>query len=151
MNRMAKFDLNELKKRAIKITDNDFSDVDGTFLRDLRMKLNMSQLLFASYLGVSKKAIEKWEQGANKINAPTARLLFLIEKDPNILSYFKTITIGEKKYQFKFEEQYVVEQKPEKEIAVSFSSELWINSRRNDYVGKQRIMDGGNNYANACL
>ena len=88
---MAKFDLKSLKKKSLKIVDTDFTCIDGKFLRDLRIKLNMSQLLFASYLGVSKKAIEKWEQGTNKINAPTARLLYLISKDNEILSNFKKV------------------------------------------------------------
>ena len=94
---MGKINFEELKKEAVRIEDRNYSYIDGKFLRDLRMSLKMSQALFADYLGVSKKAIEKWEQGANKINAPVARLLFLIENDPSILSLLKTVEVGDGK------------------------------------------------------
>ena len=60
---MAKLDFNELKKGGVIIEETDFSNINSQFLRDLRIRLNISQRVFADYLGVSKKAIEKWEQG----------------------------------------------------------------------------------------
>jgi len=91
---MAKINMDVIKKDAIVIEDNDLSYIDGKFLRNLRMSLGMSQLLFANYLGVTKKAIEKWEQGANKINPPTVRLLYLIDKNPEILENFRTVKVN---------------------------------------------------------
>lgn len=91
---MAKINMDVIKKDAIVIEDNDLSYIDGKFLRNLRMSLGMSQLLFVNYLGVTKKAIEKWEQGANKINPPTVRLLYLIDKNPEILENFRTVKVN---------------------------------------------------------
>ena len=45
----------------------------------------MTQNIFASVLGVTKKTIEKWEQGANPVKGCAARLLFLINKDTTIM------------------------------------------------------------------
>lgn len=91
---MSKINFDIIKKDAVVIEDTDLSYIDGKYLRSLRMSLGMSQLLFANYLGVTKKAIEKWEQGANKINPPTIRLLFLIDKNPEILENFRIIKVN---------------------------------------------------------
>ena len=60
-------------------------EVNGEFVKKLRKKLNMTQNFFASVLGVTKKTIEKWEQGANPVKGCAARLLFLINKDTTIM------------------------------------------------------------------
>ena len=60
-------------------------EVNGEFVKKLRKKLNMTQNVFASVLGVTKKTIEKWEQGANPVKGCAARLLFLINKDTTIM------------------------------------------------------------------
>lgn len=91
---MAKINLEEIKNKAVQVVDRDYSYIDGKFLRNFRMELNMSQTLLADYLGVSKKAIEKWEQGKNKINAPVTRLIFLIENDPSILTLLKEVKVS---------------------------------------------------------
>lgn len=47
-------------------------------IRDIRMKLGMSQSAFASYVGVSKKTVEAWENGRIHPTGPTCRLLDII-------------------------------------------------------------------------
>ncbi len=91
---MAKINLEEIKKNGIVIEEPNFSIIDGKYLRSFRMKMKMSQSLFADYLGVSKKAIEKWEQGKNKINPVVARMIYLMENEPRILSMLKNIKVG---------------------------------------------------------
>ena len=127
---MAKFDINELKKKSVKIEETDFSKIDGAFLRDLRMRLNMSQTLFASYLGVSKKAIEKWEQGINKVNPPTVRLLFLIDRSPSILSLFKRVSYLEK---YDYVSSYANDYKITVDIKSSSNPDSVIDSSLNDW------------------
>ena len=60
-------------------------EVNGEFVKNLRYKLNMTQNVFASVLGVTKKTIEKWEQGANPVKGCSARLLYLISKDVKLI------------------------------------------------------------------
>ncbi|MBR6515717.1 MAG: type II toxin-antitoxin system MqsA family antitoxin [Bacilli bacterium] len=64
------------------------NEVNGEFVKNLRKKLNMTQNLLASVLGVTKKTIEKWEQGVNPIKGCSARLLYLINKNPSIIKEF---------------------------------------------------------------
>ena len=63
-------------------------EVNGEFVKNLRKKLNMTQNVFASVLGVTKKTIEKWEQGVNPVKGCSARLLYLISKDVSIVKEF---------------------------------------------------------------
>lgn len=54
-------------------------------VRGLRAKLRLSQELFARYLHISRRTIEKWEQGVSKPAGAAAALLALVEKDPSIV------------------------------------------------------------------
>lgn len=49
-------------------------------IRALREKANVSQPVFAVYLNVSTKAVQKWEQGDSAPNASAMKLLSLVEK-----------------------------------------------------------------------
>lgn len=64
----------------------DLSIVTPENLRALRNELNLSQSKFANIFGVSKKTIEKWEQGANPIKGAATRLIYLIMKDSSIMT-----------------------------------------------------------------
>lgn len=88
---MGKLNINEIKEKSIQIIEPDFSYIDGKYLREFRMKMKMSQSLMADYLGVSKKAIEKWEQGKNKMNPLVSRMIYLIENDTKVLSLLKQV------------------------------------------------------------
>lgn len=70
--------------------------VDGQYLKELRDKLNMSQSAFAHVLGVSKKAIEKWEQGKNPIKGSTSRLIYLINEDSKVIDKFIKVELDRK-------------------------------------------------------
>lgn len=98
---MSKIDLNEIKKNSIIIEEPDFSEIDGAYLRRFRMQFKISQALLADYLGVSKKAIEKWEQGKNKMNPVIARLIYLMEQDTKIFSLLKKVRIDDQIFEFK--------------------------------------------------
>jgi putative transcriptional regulator len=82
------FDLikNATRYRLDEVDVNEI--VNGAFVKTLRDKLNMSQNVFASMLGVSEKTVEKWEQGKHKIKGPNARLLYLLNKDPSLIKHW---------------------------------------------------------------
>ena len=96
---MGKLNFDEIKKDAIEIIEPDFSYIDGKHLRKFRMELKMSQVLMADYLGVSKKAIEKWEQGKNKMNPVVARMIYLMENDPKVFSLLKQVKMGSRVFE----------------------------------------------------
>ncbi len=108
---MAKLDIKNIKSKAIVIKEPDFSYIDGKYLRDFRMKMKMSQAVFADYLGVTKKAIEKWEQGKNKVNPVVCRMIYLMEKDSRIFYMLKEVSYEGQPIEIKpsssFEDSYV--------------------------------------------
>ena len=47
-------------------------------IREIRMKTGMTQSVFASYMGVSKKRVEAWECGRTHPTGPVFRLLDIL-------------------------------------------------------------------------
>ena len=65
-----------------------------TRIKNIREKLmKVSQPVFASILGCTASAVKSWEQGENKPNGSTRRLLELIEKDRK---HFLDLILGKK-------------------------------------------------------
>ena len=62
---MAKLNLSILDSaKTFEITYTNVDEiVDKEFVKKLREKFDMTQLVFATVLGISKKTVEKWEQG----------------------------------------------------------------------------------------
>lgn len=55
-------------------------------MKELRHKLVLSQRMMAKTLGLSEKTIEKWEQGANPVKGAASRLLYLLDKHPELIA-----------------------------------------------------------------
>lgn len=55
-------------------------------IRSLRVKLNLSQLGLAAALGVSKRTVEAWEANRNAPNGAARHLIYLIQKQPELLN-----------------------------------------------------------------
>lgn len=53
-------------------------------IRSIRNKLNLSQPVFAKYLGVSDKSVKAWEQGLSTPSGAAARLLEIAQNNVNI-------------------------------------------------------------------
>ena len=85
---MKKNKLKKLLSQSYKtIVTPDFdSMINSKFIRKLRKDLNMSQITFAEAIGVSRNTVEKWEMEINKPSGATKRLLFLLEKDKDLIT-----------------------------------------------------------------
>lgn len=53
-------------------------------IKEIRKKLQMTQVAFAMLMGVSKKTVEAWEAGQNIPNGASLRLLSLMDDDPEL-------------------------------------------------------------------
>ncbi|MFN0277771.1 MAG: helix-turn-helix domain-containing protein [Pyrinomonadaceae bacterium] len=51
----------------------------------IRKKLQVSQAAFAVLLNISTKTVQKWEQGENKPNGSSLKLLSIAKKNPKML------------------------------------------------------------------
>ncbi len=54
-------------------------------VREIRISLNASQLLFARYLGVSANTIRSWEQGTRRPQGADLKLLMIARRNPQAL------------------------------------------------------------------
>jgi len=63
-----------------------FNNVD---IKRIRQKTGLSQVLFAGSLGVSPKTVEAWENGRNKPEGASRRLLEIVRDDPEFLKRFQ--------------------------------------------------------------
>lgn len=137
---MGGINISELKKNAVKIEEVDYPVIDKDFIKELRNNLNMSQSLFASYLGVTKKAVEKWEQGVNKIGGTAKILLRLISEDADILSKIVKVEYKGKVYSYKKEEPEIFDNN-----IIDFDE--WTSKTKSYKISKREELK----YANACV
>ena len=61
-----------------KYSIDPIKEYDREQIRAIRMNANMTQTVFADFLGVSVKTVEAWERGRTHPNGPACRLLSLI-------------------------------------------------------------------------
>jgi DNA-binding transcriptional regulator YiaG len=58
-------------------------------IKQIRQSTGLSQVMFAGSLGVSPKTIEAWENGRNKPEGASRRLLEIVRDDPSFLVRFQ--------------------------------------------------------------
>ena len=67
--------------KSTKITITRVNEiVDGSYVKELRKRLNVSQVVFATIMNVSKKTVEAWEEGRNPIKGGAAVAIYLLNK-----------------------------------------------------------------------
>ena len=81
----------------------DFRQYFKVTPKEFRKNNQLTQVALANILGVTKKTIEKWEQGVNNINGSSAVLLKLLNDNPSLLSQLYSVKVAEGKQEV---EQY---------------------------------------------
>lgn len=79
-----KHEKGEIKARKNKINIVPVSDFSSIEIKNIRNQLGMTQVVFASFFGVSPKTVEAWEAGRNMPDGPARRILSMLKQDPNI-------------------------------------------------------------------
>lgn len=67
--------------------------VEGSFIKEFRERNGLTQVALANILGVTKKAVEKWEQGKNKVKGCAAVFIQLLDKNPELLEQLRTVKL----------------------------------------------------------
>lgn len=70
-----------LKGKKVTYIINPVKKYSNIQIKKIRNDANMTQRVFANYMGVSPKTVEAWEIGINKPTGPACRLLSLLEKE----------------------------------------------------------------------
>jgi putative transcriptional regulator len=74
--------------RKMKLTIKPVATFNTDYIKQIRQKTGLSQVVFANSLGVSPKTVEAWENGRNKPEGASRRLLEIVRDDPDFLSRF---------------------------------------------------------------
>lgn len=86
-------DINKLlESKRLEITFADIT-VDRGFVKSFRKEHGLTQVALANILGVTKKTIEKWEQGKNNIGGSSAVLLKLLNDNPDLIDQLYHVKI----------------------------------------------------------
>lgn len=76
----------KLKRRVVTVIPVKKYSPDE--IRKIRTDVDMSQKIFASYLGVSEKTVEAWEAGINTPSGTASRILHMMEMDEKLIDHF---------------------------------------------------------------
>lgn len=71
-----------VKATAHKMTVADVPTFTPAEIKEIRLRANMTQGIFASCVGVTKKAVEAWEGGRSKPDGAARRTLGLFRQNP---------------------------------------------------------------------
>ncbi|WP_411843739.1 helix-turn-helix domain-containing protein [Salinicoccus sp. HZC-1] len=75
----------EKKLRTKKIRTKPIPSYSSKDIKTLRVKAGLSQKTLSEVIGVSSKTVEAWEQGKNKPSGSSARLLQILNDNPDII------------------------------------------------------------------
>lgn len=86
-----------IRKDILKMPYYSFKKVDDVIsvseLKKLREKMNVSQRTLARIFGISVKTVEKWESGDNPIKGPAAKLIYLLNIQPDLVDLIYTFEL----------------------------------------------------------
>jgi len=82
----------KINARKAKLTIKPVDTFNNNDIKRIRQKTGLSQVMFAGSLGVSPKTVEAWENGRNKPEGASRRLLEIVRDDPGFLRRFQAGT-----------------------------------------------------------
>ncbi|MDR1747697.1 MAG: helix-turn-helix domain-containing protein [Spirochaetaceae bacterium] len=85
----ADYQQGNIRARKIKLTIKPVETFTTEDIKQIRQKTGLSQATFAGTLGVSPKTIEAWENGRNKPEGASRRLLEIVRDDPGFIKRFQ--------------------------------------------------------------
>lgn len=78
-----------IRKDILKMPYFSFKKADDVIsvseLKSLRERINVSQRSLARIFGISVKTVEKWESGDNPIKGTAAKLIYILNKQPELI------------------------------------------------------------------
>ena len=79
----------KIRARKTRLTIKPVDTFNNDDIKQIRQKTGLSQVMFAGSLGVSPKTVEAWENGRNKPEGASRRLLEIVRDDPGFLKRFQ--------------------------------------------------------------
>jgi len=85
----AEYQEGKITVRKTKLTIKPVASFNNNEIKRIRQKTGLSQVMFAGSIGVSPKTVEAWENGRNKPEGSSRRLLEVVRNDPDFLKQFQ--------------------------------------------------------------
>jgi putative transcriptional regulator len=85
----ADYQQGKIRVRKTKLTIKPVDTFKTDEIRLIRQRTGLSQVMFAGSMGVSPKTVEAWENGRNKPEGASRRLLEIVRDDPGFLQRFQ--------------------------------------------------------------
>lgn len=82
LNQAIEYEKGNIKARKTTLTVLPLESFTPAEIKQIRKNANMTQALFASYIGVSVKTVEAWESGKNQPEGAARRMLALTRSNP---------------------------------------------------------------------
>ena len=84
LSEAVEYEKGNLKANTPKISVAPLPEIQGTEVRNIRMSLEMTQVIFAQIMGVSVKTVEAWAGGRCEPNGTARRMLSMLKSDPKL-------------------------------------------------------------------
>jgi len=85
----ADYQQGKITARKTKLTIKPVTTFNTDDIKQIRQRTGLSQVMFAGSLGVSPKTVEAWENGRNRPEGASRRLLEIVRDDPGFLKRFE--------------------------------------------------------------
>lgn len=85
------YEKEKLTLKTTTMTPKERTLLSADDIRAIREKYNMSRALFANFMHISPRTLEKWELGTSKANEQASALLALTDKYPDMLERLGTV------------------------------------------------------------
>jgi putative transcriptional regulator len=89
LSEAADYQQGKIRARKTKLTIKPVDTFKTDEIKRIRKRTGLSQVMFAGSMGVSPKTVEAWENGRNKPEGASRRLLELVRDDPGFLQRFQ--------------------------------------------------------------
>ena len=89
LSEAADYQQGKIKARKTKLIIKPVDTFNNDDIKQIRRKTGLSQVMFAGSLGVSPKTVEAWENGRNKPDGASRRLLEVVRDDPGFIKRFQ--------------------------------------------------------------
>jgi putative transcriptional regulator len=85
----ADYQQGKIHARKTKLIIKPVDTFNTNEIKQIRRKTGLSQVMFAGSMGVSPKTVEAWENGRNKPEGASRRLLEIVRDDPGFIKRFQ--------------------------------------------------------------
>ena len=92
LNEAVAYNEGKLNVKTNTISISPVPEFEAAEIKQIRNTLGMTQVLFAGFMGVSKKTVEAWESGRNRPDGPARRILEMLKVDPDFPQKFNIVT-----------------------------------------------------------